>query len=676
MRTELPAERLQRRLGAVPDIDSHAASAHLDPEPHDPTDDGPDHDEPRDDPNSLLPRWLPDTSRGQGWADRIRADPGRAGAVALAVIAALAVLVTVFTLIRDRTEPVMSAKLPPVEPVSPTNPRSSASPGSPDRSGLPVVVSVVGLVHTPGLVTLAPGARIADALQAAGGAVDGADTVGLNMARQLGDGEQIVVGLAPPSGQPRVLGSSVGAGTPGPAGTSGTATTGPKTAPKTAEVLDLNTATVEQLDALPGIGPVTAAAIVAWRALVTVTPSESPVSLGRGRLMFRATVQRLRDDETSGRVVVFARALDFGELMVGQPVQFRARISRPARHDLTVAVFNATGRPTVGRAGPVHRAAHIVRHRFAAAVREVLPADQATMLPALVLGDTSTVTALTSREFRAAGLTHLTAVSGANVTIVCAAALVSARLIGPRAAVVCAAVALVAFVILVQPTASVLRAAVMGAIALVGMLSARRRQAIPALSGSVLVLLAAAPHLAVDIGFALSVAAKGALVVIAPVWSRRLVDRGCPKVLADALAVAAAAQLVTAPLVAAISGRVSLVAVVANLAVAAVIAPITVLGSVAAVLVVPWPAGAQVLIRFTGPEVWWVLRVAHWASGVPAATVPVAAGLPGVLLVGGATVFTVAQWRWRWFRAAMCKTMAVAVICLLAWSLSGLVGPS
>lgn len=129
-------------------------------------------------------------------------------------------------------------------------------------------------------------------------------------------------------------------------------------------------------------------------------------------MMFRATVQRLRDDETSGRVVVFARALDFGELMVGQPVQFRARISRPARHDLTVAVFNATGRPTVGRAGPVHRAAHIVRHRFAAAVREVLPADQATMLPALVLGDTSTVTALTSREFRAAGLTHLTAVSG------------------------------------------------------------------------------------------------------------------------------------------------------------------------------------------------------------------------------------------------------------------------
>ncbi len=196
---------------------------------------------------------------------RVRADPGRAGAIALAVVAALAVLVTVFTMVRDRPVPVMSAKLPSVEPVSPANPRSSASPGPAAGADLPVVVSVVGLVHTPGLVTLAPGARIADALQAAGGAIDGADTIGLNMARQLGDGEQIVVGLAAPSGQPSVLGSSVGAGTAGPAGTSGTPTTAPKSAAKTTDVLDLNTATVEQLDALPGIGPVTAAAIVAWR---------------------------------------------------------------------------------------------------------------------------------------------------------------------------------------------------------------------------------------------------------------------------------------------------------------------------------------------------------------------------------------------------------------------------
>src|SRR6202008_2376445 len=267
--------------------------------------------------------------------------------------------------------------------------------------------------------------------------------------------------------------------------------------------------------------------------------------------MFRATLQRLRADEMSGRVVVFARASDFaseaGGVLVGRPLRFTARISRPARRDLTVAVLVASGRPTIGTAGAVQRAAHAVRSRFAAAVRDTLPGDEAAMLPGLVLGDTSAVTAETGREFRAAGMTHLTAVSGANVTIVCGAVLFSARLIGPRIAVVLAAVALGAFVIVVQPTASVLRAAVMGGIALAGMLSSRRRQPIPALSATGVILLAVAPHLARDVGFALSVLATAAVVVIAPVWSRRFVGRGCPKPLADGLAVAWAAQVVTAP---------------------------------------------------------------------------------------------------------------------------------
>jgi competence protein ComEC len=425
-----------------------------------------------------------------------------------------------------------------------------------------------------------------------------------------------------------------------------------------------------------GHHPITAA--FGTIAPVTVTPTESAQPLGRGRLMFRATLQRLDTDEASGRVVVFARATDFGDVTVGQPVRFTAGIGRPTRHDLTVAVLNAAGRPTVGSAGAVQRVAHTVRGRFGAAVREVLPADQAAALPALVLGDTSALTAETGREFRAAGMTHLTAVSGANVTIVCAAVLFCARPLGRRTAVLLAAVALVAFVIVVQPTASVLRAAVMGAIALLAMLSARRRQAIPALSATVLILLVVAPHLAVDVGFALSVLATAALVVIAPAWSRRLARRGCPKPLADALAVAAAAHLVTAPLVAGITGRFSLVAPLANLAVAAAIAPITVLGSAAAVLCVPWPGGAQLLIRFTGPELWWVLGVAKWAAGMPAATVPVPSGVAGVLVVGGAAVSTLllarVLLRRRWCRRAAGVAGAAVAMCVLAWSLSGLVG--
>jgi competence protein ComEA len=248
MRTELPVERLHRRLGAKPD---GVAQSDRDV----------DDDDADNDPNSLLPRWLPDaTTKRDGLLASVRADPGRAGAVALAAIAAIAVLVTIFTLMREEPAPVVSAKLPPVDMAATASRGGGSSPSA--RPTQPVVVSVVGLVHTPGLVTLAPGARIADALKAAGGALDGADTVGLNMARQVDDGEQIVVGIAPLRGQPSVLGSSVSSGTAA-AGPSTTRTRPGKSGP--AGVINLNTATVQQLDALPGVGPVTAQAIVSWR---------------------------------------------------------------------------------------------------------------------------------------------------------------------------------------------------------------------------------------------------------------------------------------------------------------------------------------------------------------------------------------------------------------------------
>lgn len=217
---------------------------------------GADADDDDPDDEDLTPSWIPENrpQRRERLLSAIRADPGRAGGIALAVIAAIAVLITVFSLMRDDPAAVMSAKLPPVEMVSSASPRSSAAPDQ------PVVVSVVGLVTKPGLVTLAPGARIADAVSAAGGALKGADMLGLNLARHLTDGEQVVVGISTPAGQPSELGSSVSGGAPRAPAAEPTPTGGTASEP-----IDLNTATAEQLDALPGVGPVTAAAIVAWR---------------------------------------------------------------------------------------------------------------------------------------------------------------------------------------------------------------------------------------------------------------------------------------------------------------------------------------------------------------------------------------------------------------------------
>jgi competence protein ComEA len=245
MRTELPAERLHRRLGAESEPDTDAD-----------TDGG-------GQPDTLLSRWLPDTgsSGASSWMASVRADPGRAGVIALGVVGVAAVLVTLFTLARDDTPPVDSAKLPPVQMVSSASPTPAAAAPQPDE---PVVVSVVGLVHKPGLVTLDPGARIADALTGAGGPIDGADLLGLNMARRVADGEQIVVGIAAAPGEPAAMGSSISPGA-GAVSTTTATPSGPGNAAAPAGLVDLNSATAEELDALPGIGPVTAAAIVAWR---------------------------------------------------------------------------------------------------------------------------------------------------------------------------------------------------------------------------------------------------------------------------------------------------------------------------------------------------------------------------------------------------------------------------
>ena len=173
-------------------------------------------------------------------------------------------------------------------PAAPTSSGSSATTSAHPTTAAPsapsvpavvpavVVVDVVGHVRRPGVVRLPAGARVTDAVVAAGGAVPGTDVSAINLARPVTDGQQIRVGLGSPWLVDAVTGG--GADGSGTGGAGGTAPPGSPPVPTTgsssgagggtavpAGPLDLNTATVEELDALPGVGPATAAKILAWR---------------------------------------------------------------------------------------------------------------------------------------------------------------------------------------------------------------------------------------------------------------------------------------------------------------------------------------------------------------------------------------------------------------------------
>lgn len=161
---------------------------------------------------------------------------GLRAALGLVVVAGLAVAVASLVAVRARPHRVV------VPPVTVARPSAAAAVKPSPSPAAQLVVDVVGSVRRPGVVRLPAGARVLDAVAAAGGLKPGAAPGALNLAALLADGQQVVVG-----------GSVVGAA-PGAGGS-----------PPTGGLLDLNAATLEQLDTLPGVGPVLAQRILDWR---------------------------------------------------------------------------------------------------------------------------------------------------------------------------------------------------------------------------------------------------------------------------------------------------------------------------------------------------------------------------------------------------------------------------
>lgn len=381
------------------------------------------------------------------------------------------------------------------------------------------------------------------------------------------------------------------------------------------------------------------------RVLVPVTV----LAVNRGPL-----VQRVRVD------AVLLGGRELADLRYREVWAARVRLAPGHRRgELLGAVRDGLHR-TAPAAAP-YRAAAGVRAAIRRAVSGAPPAERA-LVPALVAGDDAGLPDEVEEAFRSTGLTHLLAVSGTNLTLVVGAGLWLARWCGVRGRwqVLVGALGVLGFVLLAGPEPSVLRAAVMGSVALLGLGLHGTDRALRALGACVTVLVLLQPHLASQPGFVLSVLATAGILVWVPGWAERMA--WCPRWLALALTVPTAAQLACTPVVAALSGQVSLVAVAANMLAAPAVAPATVLGLLGGLtgLVRGW-LGALV----ARPAVWcvgWIVAVARHGADLPHAalgwgTGPVA--LAVLTLVCGGLVLLVPR-----VLASVGRTLAAGLLLL------------
>jgi competence protein ComEC len=405
------------------------------------------------------------------------------------------------------------------------------------------------------------------------------------------------------------------------------------------------------------------AGALAGAAVVAQTPGRAPPVLEEAARSGRTVGLRLEATSLpiAGRVTATALGVTVGGettttstpvLLMGEPEDHaldRVRIGEILRVDATVRAGDTgdtvaylvfpRGSPIVTAPPPrLLRAADRVRVALVRATA-ALPGDGGDLLPGLAIGDTAQVSPALSAEMKASSLTHLTAVSGANCAIVVGLVLGAASAVGlPRMARLAAAlIALVGFVVLVTPQGSVIRAAVMAAVALAAVALGRAGRGLPLLCVAVIVLLTTDPWLARDYGFALSALATGGLLLLArPI--ARAIARVLPSRLAMLLAVPIAAQLACQPVILLLNPALPVYGIAANLLAEPAAPLVTVVGLAACAAAPLLPALASAIGWVAWLPASWIAAVARFFAHLPGAQSPWPPGLVGILLLVAVTV--------------------------------------
>ena len=360
-----------------------------------------------------------------------------------------------------------------------------------------------------------------------------------------------------------------------------------------------------------------------------VTVRAERMSIGQQVLHIRVPIMLFASGENSAEQML--------TLVPGTRVAVVGALSPPRAGSAQAAVMNVRGSLNVLTNPPRYQGmAWRLRHGLHQALLGT-SSDAQGLVPGLALGDSSALDARLYDDMQAAGLTHLIAVSGANVTILLVVVLFLIRKLSHRRTVVygCALAVLSAFVIIVRPQPSVMRAAVMGVVALIAGFTKNRRAAIPALALTIVILIAADPWLAVSFGFALSVVATSALLF----WAKHVfafLDRHTstriPTWILDTLAITICAQIGVFPILVALGSVLSLASIPANMIAVPLATPAMLLGIIAALVSTVAPPVGHLVALLAAIPAQAIAQVARYAADLTWLRIPWPHGLLGVTL--------------------------------------------
>ena len=385
-------------------------------------------------------------------------------------------------------------------------------------------------------------------------------------------------------------------------------------------------------------GLITGRASVVAEAELTGAPRALKTPGPSGRAERWAVPAVVRSLTSGGRVararlpVVIIGGPEWEDTGTGQLIRVTGKLRPPDAGRVEAAILTASSPPArLAAALEWQRAPAALGKRFASASAWLTP-DARGLLPGMVTGDTGGLSEDLETAMKTVGLTHLTAVSGANCSLILGALLLAARSLrlGRILAAAGALVGLGLFVLMVGPDASVLRASLMGAVAVASLAGGRAGRGLSFLCLAVIALLLVEPGLGVSFGFLLSVLATLGIIVL----GRGIMGWFPPRVprwAAAAVAVPLSAQVLCGPVIVLLQPQFATYSLLANVLVAPLVAPVTILGT-AAVAILPFlPWLAAVLIGIAGLFAGAVASAARFTAALPGAAPPWPEGVFGLL---------------------------------------------